>query len=378
MSRWQVLAVVLLMVCPVAPALADSGQGNLPVAVTITLEKARVLPGDIIEVTLSDFRDSAGKQPHARFRIIVQAAHGEILGGETHDYEGTLELVPLVPGDISQPLSKVFILGKGVIKFRYRAPLTCHPQGDTITVTNSLVLGDVLTTPLTNTEPLRDFAFKRVAMSCPDYVIVAYRETSHMVQSGQTWDLDQEVAVRIRLLPGKGAGIYRIGEVKMLAFKGKAEYRDRDERKAWTLAGAVPEVKASHLQIWYDRPQAKARRVTMPLVEVATQWRGPPGWPLKRSLAMGPVSQVDPAETKRRVRELRRQLGPNPDPDALPDMQIIMQRFMPLLEQITSHPDLMVTWGDGKRTMGGDGKYARSSRDVSETRAYSWRIFLHP
>jgi len=108
-----------------------------PYRCKIEVEKEMVVPGEEIEVRLTEICDIEGSQSREFNRIVVQAREGKIIGGESLAADSDL---------------KAFKVGKGTIQFKYKAPQSCGKEQDTVFVHNSCDILREDLYPLSKTE----------------------------------------------------------------------------------------------------------------------------------------------------------------------------------------------------------------------------------
>ncbi|RMF93443.1 MAG: hypothetical protein D6734_10080 [Candidatus Schekmanbacteria bacterium] len=123
-----------------------------PYSCKINTEKDTLIPGDEMEVTIDTIEDIEGNPSREFNRIIVQAVHGEVVGG----------------ADLrADPDLKAFMVGDGKITFRYRAPSPTEAKGvseDMIYVYNACEVLDTSDIPLELTSLKDKIAQKKITI----------------------------------------------------------------------------------------------------------------------------------------------------------------------------------------------------------------------
>lgn len=108
-----------------------------PYRCKIEVEKEMVVPGEELEVKLTEICDIEGHKSREFNRIVVQALEGKIIGGESL---------------AADPDLKAFKIDKGTIQFKYKAPHSCNNGQDNIFVYNSCDIAREDLYPLSKTE----------------------------------------------------------------------------------------------------------------------------------------------------------------------------------------------------------------------------------
>lgn len=125
-----------------------------PYSCEVKAEKEEVIPGELIEVQLTDIHDIEDMKSREFNRIVIQAVEGEILDGEALEVDPDL---------------KAFLVGDGTIRFKYIAPDSCKKSEDTIFIYNSCDILREDLYPLSKTEIKDKIAEKKIQIGCGDW-----------------------------------------------------------------------------------------------------------------------------------------------------------------------------------------------------------------
>lgn len=125
-----------------------------PYSFEIKAEKEEAIPGEVIEVQLTDIHDIEDMKSREFTRIVIQAVEGEILDGEALEVDPDL---------------KAFLVGDGTIRFKYLAPDSCRKNEDTIFIYNSCDILREDLYPLSKTEIKDKIGEQKIQIGCGDW-----------------------------------------------------------------------------------------------------------------------------------------------------------------------------------------------------------------
>jgi hypothetical protein len=378
----HILALATLFLLSVPPVCATPPEtpGDLPVQLKIEPEKSPLLPGELIDVTLSEIRDYYDRPAHSAFRIVVRSGYGEILGGVSltppegqsppagQDGDAQIDLVPLLPP------AKVFTVGDGTLVVGYRAPLYCPTvPRDRITVENSRDLSDDV--PFEQTSRGDVIGETTIRLSCPDIIIADRTSYMHSADSSASSTKDIEVRVRVVLEPGQAPNLYRITSAEVLSFSGREILQDSDGTKVCTLVRATPKILADTVQLWPDFDEESIRGITFSGIQVDLEWTGDLSMGPDDRIMVAPVTDVDQRDDDDRLAQELGEMAEKMKGGSLEDMSDMMNLVMGNIEMLTVPKDHVVYYRDSESGLyRGKGRREGGGPGLEWKEAYHWTL----
>jgi hypothetical protein len=352
------LPLVCLLLILSSAVMSQQNMGLAPVTVKIQLEKDEVLPGEIVHVTLSNFKDAHGVQSYSQSRIIVTCVVGEIIGG-----------TPSVkmPGN-------VFFVGNGTVEFDFRAPLHCDTKNVFLSIFNSLIAAPAERLPLAETEPMDQIEKKELRLLCPDYALMEYTYYYHTAQGNTSTTTDINVIIRVDLEPFNSPNMLQIKSVNVLHCRGLTNYISGDTRDEATVSSFSPGLRGSIVQIQRDVTTGKIAAVNFPLIQVSLSWMGSDSIVPPEFVTVGPVTEKSDAEEEAAKKKMKaiRDKGVDTKETRMQKMQTFFE-----MQGAMSHPDNRLKSGDGIGFSSGGGNVEKQITDGVLREIYKWELYIN-
>ncbi len=335
---------IILFAGPGDPLLAQGAKGGSPASVSIRIQQKVILPGDLVEIELTNFRDVDGIKSHPEDRISLIVTPGEIVGGET------------VTNDMGFQ-EKAFVVGGGTVQAWYRAPYVCPEERRAI-----LNVSSERFTALGTQGPYNSKRIKRhvIPLACPSYALLEYKDYIYFDHAaGPETDLrDLSVVVRLALASHQGKNVLTIESVDVLSFAGRIRHQYSDNPpEIQTLSSAHPSGYGTTVQLHRDAESGKITAVEYPLISVGLDWSGSGGVP-PDGVEIAPVTQQSESEEDRweRMADNLEKALDAADEDNLASYGPVMRGFTTLM-QARLLPDHEVQQGDGITYCAGQGNW---------------------
>ncbi len=357
MKKGAMLLICLLLFMSSA-VLSQQNMGLAPVTVKIQLEKDEVLPGEIIHVTLSGFRDAHGEQSFRLSRIIVTSPVGEIIGG-------TKALG--APG-------QVFFIGNGTVEFDYRAPVRCDTKNTFLSIYNSLLSVSQERMPLEETEPMDQIGREELKLLCPDYALMEYTYYYHTAHGNTTTTTDINVIIRVDLEPFNSPNMLQIAGMSVLHCRGLTNYISGDTRDEANVSSFSPGLRGSIVQIQREVTSGKIAAVNFPLIQVSLNWMGSDSIVPPEFVTVGPVTEKSDAEEEAAKKKMKaiRDRGVDTKESRMQKMQTFFE-----MQGAMSHPDNRLQSGDGIGFSSGGGNVEKQITDGVLREIYKWELYIN-
>lgn len=128
-----------------------------PVDCRVNPDKEELDAGEVIDIEITDFKDTFGEKSREFNRLVINAGSGDIMNGE--------------PCDIG-PDYRVFKVDNGTVKVKYKAPTDCNETEDMLTIYSSCDILPVDRNPINETEIKERLTEKKLKIKCYDGSIV--------------------------------------------------------------------------------------------------------------------------------------------------------------------------------------------------------------
>ncbi len=257
---------------------------------------------------------------------------------------------------------------KGVILHKKCSPflISAEYQGDRVDTSYTGPLSE----PDSSHKYEKDLLIKKRR---PDTVILKGKHYYHYSNPKQSSTKEIEATVRLKLKPFS-ADFCEVVSAEVVSFAGMEEaFYENDKRVDYKLVSAsvwVPPSlgKASVGGITLQRNE-KTKKVTaaqLPIIILNLDWVGCCDSIPTEKLTIGPVTEEDKQEKKRKRNEVRKMRK-----ESRKDFSTMMSKLWG-----TFHNDFKVKTGDGIKRFGGSGEDVKKGKNSISKKNYEWEIYL--
>jgi hypothetical protein len=363
------VALTFLIVLVVhAVANAQSSEPHYtPSTVTIKPEKTELMPGEEIDLVLTDFADYAGSFVGEARMVRVRAEQGSIWNLHTWVRNS----------------GYIFQIGSGKIVVKYRAPII---EGGTdvvrvdVIVTNihhieepaGIEEGDSMTI---GEQELKIVTVDNVEMKYHVY----YRNDQGEVPSIK--DITVIVGLHLEMLKpdhpsstvplrGFGAGDpYRVTSATVYSASGTFSGKDCSYR----VVSASPAHWNTALMVYNDQKTGAIESVKLPLISAILSWTGDGGCVPPESVEIGPVTEWDAEADQKKFERLADEIEVDMEVKGYPDMADIM-KMQQAIKKVVVHPDYMAKIQISQDHAGNEARFLDSGDGWRLEKEFSWEI----
>ena len=364
----RVLLACLVVVAMFAfTSIAVTEAQLLPHKVTITPEKTELLPGEEIDIVVTDFINPWDYQASGDTKIGIWVDRGSVWNG--HSW---------VPDS-----EAIFQIGTGRVLVKYKAPPNGFDKIQVyVVVENPDQVPDNWNVEIGEVFPIGEQEFEVISY---DNAKMTYYEYYRTEQSGSVSELSIEVTVGLHFemlmsdLPssgtarpgGFGAGVpYRVTSATVLDFSGSL----RAEDCSYQLVSARPANFNTALTIYSDQNTGGIESVKLPLIRAMLSWEGKKGCVPPEEVSIGPVTEWDDDSGRKEMKQLAKEIKIDMQTgDGAPDFSKIM-KMQQAIKGAVVHPDYVASTQNGIDHASNKADFSASGEGWSQRKRFSWEV----